>query len=189
MPLVETGKLLVARPSLLDPNFRRTVVLVFQHGAAFGTMGVVVNRPTAKKLRDVVEQIEGVHGRDDVLWNGGPVQPNAVWVLHRRADLDDKGEEVAPGMFLGGSPKLLTALLRSTPANPAPVVFRTLRGYAGWAPGQLAREVREGAWRVLDADPDVLFGAEGDPLWDEALVRAQLPFKPAAHVLRHAHLN
>jgi putative transcriptional regulator len=164
-------------------------VLVFQHESKFGTMGVVVNRPSPAKLADVVEKIDGVRGREDVLWIGGPVQPSAVLVMHRRADLEERGQEVRPGLFLGGSPLLLGELLKTTPQNPAPSTFRVVRGYAGWAPGQLVREIREGSWRVADSEADVVFGAESDPLWDEVLVRSHLPFKLPSHTLRNARLN
>lgn len=189
MTALDSGKLLVARPGLIDPNFRRTVVLLFQHEAQFGTMGLVVNRPSPARLADVVEKIEGVKGREDLLWVGGPVQPSAVLVLHRRRDLPDPGAEVRPGLFVGGSPQLLIDLLKSTAPNPAPGVFRVVRGYAGWGPGQLQREIREGSWRVADSDADVLFGCEGEALWDDVLVRSQLPFELPSGTLRNARLN
>ena len=130
-----------------------------------------------------------MHGREQVLWVRGPVKPSADLVLHRRKDVDERGAEVRPGLFLGGSPQLLVELLKTSGPNPAPGVFRVVRGYAGWAPGQLAREVREGSWRVADSDADVLFGAEGELLWDDVLVRSQLPFPLPSHTLRAARLN
>jgi putative transcriptional regulator len=189
MPLIEAGRVLVARPGLMDPHFKATVVLVFQHDRDSGTMGVVVNRPSPARLRDVVEKVAGVDGREDVLWYGGPCQPNAVWVLHRRPDVEEPGSEVAPGLFLGGTPALLTELLTTTAPNPGGEMFRVVRGYAGWAPGQLAREIREGSWRVDEADPEILFGAQSDPLWEDVLTRSQLPFRLPPEVLRRARWN
>jgi putative transcriptional regulator len=189
MPTVSVGKLLVSRPVLVDPNFRRTVVLVFQHDALHGTMGVVVNRPSSARLCDVVEKVDGVAGREDVLWVGGPCRPNAVWVLHRRGDVASPGEELLPGLFIGVSPDLLSELLKTTPRNPGGESFRVVRGYAGWAPGQLAAELKDGAWRVVEPDVDVLFGAASDALWDDVILRAQLPFSPRPAALRSLRLN
>ena len=189
MPTIDAGKVLVSRPSLLDPNFKSTVVVLFQHERQGGTMGVVINRPSPAKLSDVVEKIEGVRGREDVLWVGGPCQPNAVWVLHRRADLEERGSEVSSGIFIGGSPELLSTLLKTTMQNPASSVFRVVRGYAGWGPGQLASEIREGAWRVVEPEADVLFGAESELLWEDVLTRAQLPIRLPSGTLRRARFN
>ncbi len=189
MPSIGPGSLLVSRPPLVEPPFRHTVVLLFQHEAKVGSMGIVVNRCSSMRVADLVDKIEGLNGREDKLWIGGPVQPNAVWVLHRRDDVQDSGHLVAPGVYLGGSPALLRELMQTTPANPAPGVFRVVKGYAGWGAGQLAAEIRDGAWRVTEADGDVIFGAEADVLWDDVLTRAQLPFKLPADSLRNARHN
>jgi putative transcriptional regulator len=179
------GTLLVARPVLQDPNFRQAVVLLFQHEEAAGSMGLILNRPSRDKV-STIGSITGVAARDDRLWIGGPVQENSVWVLHRRADLGDRRPEVVPGMFLGGSPKLLRSLLLTTTVNPAPGIFRVVRGYSGWGEGQLRAEIEQGAWRVADADPELIFGTESEDLWDDVLTRAQLPFNLPPDSLRNA---
>jgi putative transcriptional regulator len=189
MSRVAAGTILVSRPALSDPNFRRSVVLVMQHDPTGGTLGLVVNRPSPAKLADVVEKVDGVSGRDDVLWYGGPCKPAAVWVVHRRDDADERGSEVSKGVFVGGSPTLLSELLKTSEGNPSPHLFRVVRGYAGWGPGQLSREIQEGAWRTAEAEPDVLFGDESDSLWDDVLLRSQLPMRLPADTLRRARLN
>jgi putative transcriptional regulator len=183
------GALLVSRPVLLDPNFKQTVVLLFKHDAGEGSMGIVINRCGDVGVADALGQIDGAKGRTDRIWFGGPVQPNAIWVLHRRPDMDERGIEVSPGVFLGGSPKLLRDLLLTTAIDPAPSIFRVVQGYSGWGKGQLAQEIAEGAWRVADADADVMFGIEPDDLWEDVLTRAQLPFRLPADTLRNSRLN
>jgi putative transcriptional regulator len=185
----QQGSLLVARPALLDPNFRHAVILLFRHEDESGSMGLIVNRPSKLKVASSVGSMAGAEKRDDRLWIGGPVQQNSVWVLHRRPDLDDRGIEVVPGLFLGGSPALLRDLLLTTGVNPAPTVFRVVRGYAGWGEGQLKSEIDEGAWRVTDAVPEIIFGAEAEDLWDDVLTRAQLPFALPHDALRNARHN
>src|SRR5262245_38534211 len=103
----QAGSLLVSRPELLDPNFRRTVVLIFRHDPEEGSMGIIVNRERKVTIADTLGQIQGAQSRTDRVWFGGPVQPNAFWVLHRQARASDRGLEVSPGVFLGGSPGLL----------------------------------------------------------------------------------
>ena len=48
-----TGRLLVATPTLKDPNFDRTVVLLVAHESG-GALGVVLNRATEVPVSDVL---------------------------------------------------------------------------------------------------------------------------------------
>jgi putative transcriptional regulator len=183
------GSLLVSRPPLLDPNFRQTVILLFRHEAEEGSMGIVINRQRDIKVAETLGKIDGAQGRSDRLWFGGPVQPNAFWVLHRRPNVEDRGLEVTPGVFLGGSPDLLRELMLTTPIDPAPSIFRVVQGYAGWGKGQLMREIQEGAWLVADADGELIFGLESTEVWEEILTRAQIPFRLPPDTLRNARRN
>lgn len=152
-------------------------------------MGIVINRERRVGVSDALGQIDGAEGRADRLWFGGPVQPNAIWVLHRRPDLDERGIEVVPGVFLGGSPALLRDLLRTTTVDPAPAIFRVVQGYSGWGKGQLSQEIKEGAWLVAEADQEVMFGTDADDLWEETLTRAQFPFPLPPRLLHNARLS
>ena len=82
------GKLLIASPSLVDPNFRRTVVLVTEHNDE-GAAGLVLNRPSPAPVAEIVPQLEPLVDVGDQVWVGGPVQPNAVLVLGEFLDPDD----------------------------------------------------------------------------------------------------
>ena len=75
-----TGQLLVASPGLLDPNFRRTVVLVTEHNEE-GAAGLVLNRPTEAEVSEVVPQLESLVDDGELIYMGGPVQPNGVLCL------------------------------------------------------------------------------------------------------------
>jgi putative transcriptional regulator len=183
-----SGCLLVARPALQDANFRHAVILLFRHEEKAGSMGLIVNRPSAVRVAGSVGDLSGVK-RDDRLWIGGPVQQNSVWLLHRRQDVDERGLEVIPGLYLGGSPVLLRDLMRTTGADPAPGIFRVVRGYAGWGGGQLSHEIAEGAWRVADADGGLIMDTEPEDLWDDVLTRAQLSWSLPSDTLRKAKHN
>ena len=79
------GQLLVAGPTLLDPNFWRTVVLVIEHTDE-GALGLVLNRPSETLVSDAVTELEGLIDGGELLYIGGPVQPAAVVVLARFED-------------------------------------------------------------------------------------------------------
>src|SRR4029078_12862898 len=74
------GKLLISSPSLVDPNFRRTVVLMTHHDEE-GAVGLVLSRPSDLRREDAVPELGELPYTDDVVYLGGPVQPEAVVVL------------------------------------------------------------------------------------------------------------
>src|SRR5689334_22754528 len=84
------GQLLVAGPGLIDPNFRRTVVLVGEHGEE-GAMGVVLNRPSGVEVEEAVPPLVDLDGVDGVVFVGGPVQPRSIVVLGDFAEPERAG--------------------------------------------------------------------------------------------------
>ena len=88
-----TGRLLIASPAILDPNFRRTVVFVTAH-TDDGAVGLVLNRPSEATVGEAVPQLAAVVDRDEPVFVGGPVNPNGVAMLAEFADPDDAGVEV-----------------------------------------------------------------------------------------------
>jgi putative transcriptional regulator len=144
------GRLLVATPLLGDPNFERTVVLMLAHGAE-GAFGLVINRPTGTRADELVPGWGERAAAPAVRFHGGPVGQNGVIGLHRGGTID---LNVPP----------------DETADP-PDTVRLFAGSAGWAAGQLEDELSEGAWWVLDAEPDDPFVADPDELWSAVLRR------------------
>ncbi|MDX1649508.1 MAG: YqgE/AlgH family protein [Myxococcota bacterium] len=159
--------LLVALDTIVDPNFRRSVVFMLHHDAETGGLGLVVNRRTDFAMADLCENLE-LPWRGDpaaqVDW-GGPVQPDQGWVLvgDRFAERDDV-EHVMEGIYWSRSQEVLRELAER-PGGRA----RVFLGYAGWAPGQLEREIADGSWLVVPPNERLLFEAEPEVLWTEAV--------------------
>ena len=124
------GKLLVALPVLVDPNFDRTVVLLLSHGEEAGALGVVLNRPSTTDLVEPLPLWSDVAADPAVVFVGGPVEPQMAIALGR----DDNGVGT---IDLDGDPALLTVRQ-----------VRVFAGYAGWSAGQLESELADGAWAV-----------------------------------------
>jgi putative transcriptional regulator len=163
------GSLLVASPTLADPNFFRSVVFILAHDDDEGTLGVVLNRPSPIPVEEVVPEWAGLAAAPSVLFFGGPVQPSAA-ICIGRTELPDAADAVGFAPLLGS---LGTVDLHEDPSD-VPVRLADIRvftGYAGWGPGQLASEIGSGSWHVLESyDQDVL---SGDPerLWSRVLRR------------------
>lgn len=161
------GSLLVAAPSLLDPNFMHAVVYLCAHGDE-GTLGLVLNRPTPLSVADLKSDVTLLVDRDDPLWGGGPVGTQELHVLHRTGADVVGALSVADGVHLDGDPEILArALLRKDVAEPPLVRF--FIGYAGWGAGQLDAELAEGSWIVCPGAARDVFDARPDTLWRRVL--------------------
>ncbi len=157
------GQLLIASPGLLDPNFRRTVVLVTEHNED-GAAGLVLNRPSPTAVAEVVPQLEPLVEDGEQVWVGGPVQPNAVLVLGEFLDPDDAAVPLFGAL---GFPSL------DEPEDVVPMTTRrrVFAGYAGWGSGQLEDELGREDWIVEPALPDDAFTETPDELWGDVLRR------------------
>ncbi len=162
-----TGRLLVATPDLKDPHFERTVVLLVADEPG-GTLGVVLNRATEVPVADVLDKWAHLVGTPPVLFEGGPVQPDAAICL---ALANPEGSPSDGFTRIDGP--VGTVDLSSDPDDLAAGVrqLRVFSGYAGWEPGQLEREIREGSWFVLDTLPGDAFVEAPDDLWSMVLRR------------------
>lgn len=169
---IRVGLLLVATPQLEDPNFRRTVVLLVEHDAEGGTLGVVLNRPTEIPVDRVLPPWAELATGPAVVFQGGPVALENALALARLPGEDEPlgwralngGAEVARvGLVdLEAPPGLLAAEL---------LQLRVFAGYAGWSPGQLEEEIESGSWFTFDALPGDPFMARPDDLWAMVLRR------------------
>ena len=163
----ERGYFLVAKPSLRDPNFQRTVVLV-ANGPDGATLGVIVNRPTQQSLANILPGNPTLAKFTDPLHFGGPVERVGLFAVFRAETSPGAAFAVVDDLHLALDPVTVEQLLLKPPAQ-----VRFFNGYSGWAPGQLASELRRGDWWVVEADPDAVFRKDTSTLWDELSTRAR----------------
>jgi putative transcriptional regulator len=162
------GHLLIAGPGLVDPNFRRAVVLVGEHSEE-GALGVILNRALAATVDETVPELAVLVDPIESIHVGGPVQPSAIVVLADFVEPERAGALVLDSVgFLPTEvdPDELGELRRA----------RVYAGYAGWGPGQLDEELAEGSWIIEPALPEDVFTAEPDELWSDVLRRKGGPF-------------
>jgi putative transcriptional regulator len=161
------GRLLVAAPSLSDPNFRRTVVMMLEHDDAQGALGVVLNRPSFTEVAGPLPEWEPVAAFPDVFFLGGPVTPGNVIGL-ARVWPEAEGEGVTPLID-----RLAVVDLNRAPTELGAMVeeARAFAGCAGWGVGQLEAEIGVGAWFVVDALADDALSPEPEELWAGVLRR------------------
>ena len=167
---VGKGVLLVASPSLGDPNFRQAVVLVVEHGSE-GTVGLILNRSTNVLLSKVLPDITALKGTSYRLFAGGPVEASRFLLLFRVKEPPADARSVFDGVYLGRAPKVLERII--TQAKPTET-FRAFAGFAAWAPRQLELEMHLGAWAILPPDSGI-FEQDSAKLWQDCIDRLTAP--------------
>jgi putative transcriptional regulator len=161
------GRLLVATPVLEDPNFRRAVVLVLDHNDE-GALGIVVNRPLGVDVSAVLPVWQPYATAPGQLFQGGPVAlDSALGVVAVPGD----DEEPIGVKRIMGSLGLVDLDIPPQVIAGGVAGLRIFAGYAGWGSGQLEREITEGAWYVVDAEPRDPFTDAPQLLWRQVLRR------------------
>lgn len=160
---------LVAPPSMGDPNFSRTLVLMAMHDET-GSLGFIINRPHRLMLHALLKDLEiAPVVADRAVLAGGPVNGGSGYVLYEHAPGKSVGAgvEVTPGMSLSPSKDVLVMAAQGKLEGR----FELVLGYAGWGPGQLRHEIERGSWLYADFDAQLVMDVGADARWDEAYQR------------------
>ena len=177
---------LIASPRLDGSLFERSVIVMVNHDE-HGSMGFIINKPLEVDFGSLLEMVE-IEGQiapscyDQEVYFGGPVRVEQLWVIYNGllSDADPQGtfealENDGEVRFheewaLSGTSHSIETFAFGRESNR----FRPFVGYAGWGPGQLAQEIEEGSWLMLDFDEAFVLNTHADELWDDALSRLGL---------------
>ncbi|MFA6276719.1 MAG: YqgE/AlgH family protein [Pedobacter sp.] len=159
------GKLLISEPFLNDPNFKRSVILMAEHGEE-GTLGFILNQPSSLLLKDLVPDL----GQADYpIFIGGPVEVDTIHFIHRCYDKLNSGEEIANGIYWGGNFETLKILVNNNSISENEVKF--FLGYSGWGQEQLEEEINTNTWIVSGKyHQDIVFSHNEEELWRKVIV-------------------
>lgn len=157
-----TGRLLLATPSLKDPNFSDGVILLCHHDE-HGSMGLLVNRPQDITVGSVLKDMHLIRneGSEQAIFEGGPVEPFRGFVLHDGWQVYDSTLVVTPEIHLTTSKDILEEIAH----NAGPEHYLLILGYTGWDAGQLEDEINRNDWLVAPASNDLLFHAPAEARW------------------------
>ena len=169
-PASLAGQFLVASPSMGDPRFEHTVILMLRHDSS-GAFGVVVNRPTGE--RPLAELLEMLGEKDATvagkvrIFAGGPVQPEIGFVIHG-TDYHRPGTlDVNATVAMTSSRDILRDIGNDKGPKKSLIVF----GYAGWGPGQLEGELARRVWAIAPGEAKLIFDEDRDKVWEAAFSR------------------
>lgn len=181
-----SGRLLLADPRMVDPSFYRSAVLILDREDTGGHLGLVLNREIGVNVSALFDDWPGTEKMP--LFNGGPVELERLFMLHRLGDAIDGCFEIMPGIYAGGD----AAQIRDYIASGAETdgVIRFFMGYSGWASGQLTKEILENSWTVnVDPDPRELLLGSGDDYWRREVLRLGPDYRFWPNIPAHPSLN
>jgi putative transcriptional regulator len=162
-----TNQLLIAMPSMSDPNFARTVALVCDHSAR-GALGLIVNKPLPMRMDEIFGQLEIEIGGHPIasrqVLRGGPMQTDRGFVVHRALGEWDSTLKVSDSLHVTTSKDILGAIASGQGPDDAFIAL----GYAGWDGGQLEDEIRANAWLSAPVDLGLIFDLPFDARWNAA---------------------
>ena len=153
-----TGKLLVATDEVRGPHFARPVILLLQHDET-GTLGLVVNRPVEEEAADALRQFEDLAAYRATFYWGGPLWQSTLRALLRTDTPPEVAVQIFDSVYLVSMDE---ALLEAASYGGN---LRLFAGYAGWAPGQLERELAFDSWHILPATEKLVFADDTSHIW------------------------
>jgi putative transcriptional regulator len=165
-----TGQMLVASPSMGDPRFAHTVILMVRHDKD-GAFGIVVNRPVGE--RPLAALLETLGEKDTAatgqvrIFAGGPVQPDIGLVVHSTDYHRPSTVDVNAGVAMTSSREILRDIGNGKGPQKSLIAF----GYAGWASGQLEGELARRDWVLAPGESKLIFDEDRDKVWDAAFSR------------------
>jgi putative transcriptional regulator len=180
-----TNHLLIAMPSLADPNFAQTVTVVCEHTDK-GALGIVVNKPLPMKLQEVLVQLNIAPASEAIatrpVLRGGPVNTDRGFVLHRPGGKWDHSHRVSDTVQVTTSRDVLAAMARGEGPEDAFIAL----GYAGWEAGQLEHEIRENSWLSMPLDAAMVFDLPYEERWAAAWRLLGIDMNMMSRVAGHA---
>jgi len=180
---VKSGQLLLAEPFMIDPNFRRSAVLLCEHDEE-GTLGLILNKLTGMNLNDVLVDMPPFEAP---VYFGGPVHTDSLHFIHDMGDLLEDSLPVAKGVWWGGDFENLKFLITSGLLEPRRIRF--FLGCAGWSGGQLAEEMETGSWVVSPMDANYAFNSSPEELWSQAMFNKGNRFEVIAEIPEYVSWN
>lgn len=178
------GRILISEPFMMDPNFKRSVILLTEYGVN-GIMGFILNHQADFLLGDILPEVSY---SELPVFIGGPVANNTLHFIHRCPHKITDGIQVSEGIFWGGDFETVKKLINNYQLKADEIRFFT--GYSGWDIAQLDDEIKEDSWIVANqVKPGAIFGNNEENLWREAVIGLGQRYAHIANFPENPELN
>ncbi len=162
---IKPGQILIAEPFMLDPNFKRSVVMVCENNEKEGVVGFVLNKAMDVTVNSVMRNFPEF---DSKCYFGGPVATDTIHYIHDVGDILEESIPIMENLYWGGNFEQLQLLIEQELILPRNIKF--FIGYTGWSPGQLESELKMGSWIVSEMDFNYAFYKNPRRLWKNSLI-------------------
>lgn len=181
--LVKSGQILLSEPFMIDPYFRRAVVLLCEHHEQ-GSLGFILNKSIDIQVNDLISDFPAFEAE---VFYGGPVQTDTLHYIHNVGDLLDDSLQVSKGVWWGGDFDKLKALITTDLIKPENIRFFV--GYSGWSSGQLGEEMETGSWMTAPMDANYLFKTKPQDMWSQVMYNKGNRYEVLADMPEHVCWN
>ncbi|HRS53890.1 MAG TPA: YqgE/AlgH family protein [Bacteroidales bacterium] len=161
----QRGKILISEPFLNDFYFKRSVVLLAEHGKE-GSFGLIINKPIDINLKEIIKEFSEFNTK---VFIGGPVRTDSLFVIHSLGKEIPNSTEIIEGIYWGGNMEVIREKIINKIITPDKIRFYI--GYSGWSPNQLEYELKEKAWVISDASKEEILNNHPENLW-KAIVKS-----------------
>ena len=180
---LKKGRLLIAEPSILNDNsFNRSIILLTEH-TRNNSIGFIINKPLSFKVQDLVPEIDCSFP----VYQGGPVEQDNLYFVHKVPELIPESIEVANGIFWGGNFDSLKDLLNNQKLEISDIRF--FLGYSGWERNQLEDEINSDSWFISENNYSNIFAVDNETIWKNKLLEKGGKYKIWANAPGDIQLN
>lgn len=180
---VKKGRLLISEPSLSDPIFFKSVVLITHH-TNDESIGFVLNHGTKIQLNQILNDIPL---GDFPVYIGGPVEKNAIQFIHTLGDIIPNSQEIVKGLYWGGNFDKIVKLMTENKVSKDQIRFFV--GYSGWGEDQLNNEVRENGWLTHKSNVNLCMEYSTEELWRDLIKTKNQKYAVWANMPKNPSLN
>jgi putative transcriptional regulator len=180
---IKKGRLLISEPSLSDPTFFKSVILITHH-TDDESIGLVLNQGTKINLNQILNNIPL---NDFPVYIGGPVEKNAIQFIHTLGDVIPNTQEIAKGLYWGGDFEIILKLMAQNKISKKQIRF--FAGYSGWGEDQLNNEIRENGWITHKANVKLCMKYSTEKLWSDLIKTKNQKYAIWANMPKDPSLN
>jgi len=183
IPQPQKGRLLIAEPSILnDTSFNRSIILLTEHSQN-SSVGFILNKPMGYVLNDLIPEVDCKF----TIYQGGPVEQDNLYFVHRIPEKLDGSIEVANGIYWGGNFNQLKELIINNEIENDQIRF--FLGYSGWSTNQLEDELNTHSWFISENNYENIFNVNEETIWKDQLMQKGGEYKIWANAPSDISMN
>ena len=180
---IKKGQILISNPSLADPTFFKSVIILTHHSKD-ESIGLVINQPTNFYLDDIIDDVPKERFP---VYIGGPVEKNSIQYIHTLGNQITNSSRITKNLYWGGDFNQIVTLMKENKISKDHIRFFV--GYSGWGENQLNIEINEKSWIIDNLNVESCMKYSTDQLWTELIKIKDKDYAIWANLPKDPYLN